>query len=98
MNALPRVLYRFPQCAGQKFQPSNGTEGMAFTEAFCERCVRDWKYQQTGNGDDGCQILMRTMLHRLADPEYPAEWVYSDEGWPVCTAFEPMTQTVAGNG
>lgn len=71
----------------KKYRPSNGSEGMWFTERFCERCAHD---QDTGKE---CPILMRTMLHEVDEPEYPSEWTYDQDGKPTCTAFtEPPTQ------
>lgn len=48
------------------YQPSNGTEGMAFFDAFCDRCIKQPK----------CQIIGATMLHDPGDPEYPEEWTW----------------------
>ena len=74
------------------YEPSNGTEGEAFMERFCYRCQGDAKYQQTWDGEDGCQILVRSMVYRKSDPLYPKEWV-TDGTWKGtrCTAFEPCT-------
>lgn len=84
----PEVLYCFPQCAGEKFQPSNGTEGMIFMEAFCDHCIHE-KFCHTGeHGDLQCEILSNTMLYGVNDKEYPQEWQYNAEGWPVCTKWK----------
>ena len=61
------------------YRPSNGTEGMAFQETWCDRCRRD----ATGR----CPILGATMLFDIDDPEYPREWTFADDGAPICTAF-----------
>jgi hypothetical protein len=80
----PKVLYQLKQCAGQTFMPSNGTEGMIFVDAFCERCVHE-KFSHTHNEcDKKCDIFTRSMI----EDEVP-EWVYSEEGWPICTAWVP---------
>lgn len=82
---IPQVLYKMPQCAGKKFRPSNGTEGMIFTDAFCEHCIHE-KFMHTGElGDKQCDIFNRSFLHDLDDPEYPDEFIFNAEGWPVCT-------------
>ena len=81
---FPKVLYCFPQSAGKSFQPSNGTEGMMFTDAFCDNCLHQ---HPDPNHKKQCMILCRTMCHSPKDKEYPEEWVYNDEGWPVCTAW-----------
>lgn len=70
---------------GQKYRPSNGTEGCMFMEAWCEQCQKD-TYQETP-ADFGCEILARTMAFDINDEEYPAEWQYSSDGQPICTAF-----------
>ena len=67
------------------YRPSNGVEGIAFMDRWCDRCTHDAAFQ-AGTGD-GCEIVARTMALRVDDPRYPAEWVEDDEG-PRCTAFE----------
>lgn len=84
----PKVLYCFPQCGGESFRPSNGMEGMIFTEAFCERCIHEKFMHTQQHGDMQCDILNRTMLHDKVEDGYPTEWIYNDEGWPVCTAWK----------
>ena len=64
---------------GQKYQPSNGTEGAIFQELFCMRCKQ---------GDDSCDIATRAWWLDLNDPNYPSEWQYGPDGQPKCTAFE----------
>lgn len=87
MSQVPKVLYCFPQCAGQSFRPSNGTEGMMFMDAFCDNCLHE-KWSHTHNDHDKkCPILSATMLYDKKEKGYPEEWVYNDEGWPVCTAW-----------
>jgi hypothetical protein len=67
---------------GDKYRPSNGTEGMMFMDDFCNCCEMD-------NGRDiCCRIMMLTMVYDLNDPEYPPEWQYDENGEPVCTAFK----------
>ena len=75
------------------YQPSCGTEGMDFMDAFCFRCKRDAAYQawdrngNKGPRPDTCPILDATFLYRVTDPEYPKEWI-TDEAGPRCTAYE----------
>lgn len=81
----PKVLYKFPEKAGDLFQPSNGTEGMIFCEAFCDRCI----HQHPDPDDERqCEILGCTMVYDPNDEEYPREWVFDEEGWPTCTAWQ----------
>lgn len=84
----PKVLYQFPNCAGQPFRPSNGTEGMIFTDAFCDRCIHE-KFTHTGNDKDKmCDILNATMAFGINDKEYPSEWQFDSDGWPTCTKWQ----------
>lgn len=77
-----------PQCAGKSFYPSNGTEGMIFTDSFCDQCLHE-KFTHTQNENDAsCNILMRTMVYSPKDTEYPREWIYNAEGWPTCTKWQ----------
>lgn len=76
----------FSSKAGQKYQPSNGTEGDLFMSYFCFRCERD--------KDHDCDILARTMAHRTEDAEYPVEWQYRADGQPTCTAFVPEGEPI----
>jgi hypothetical protein len=78
----PKVLYQYPKCAGKSFQPSNGTEGRIFMEAFCDQCIHE-----NAREEKYCDIIAKTMAFRPGDKEYPSEWVYNQEGWPVCTAW-----------
>ena len=56
---------------------------MIFLEAFCERC-RHEKWTHTQNDKDlKCEILSNSFLGELVP-----EWIYNEEGWPVCTAWE----------
>ena len=74
--------------AVQRYRPSNGTEGDAFIAAFCERCERDRAFRE-GTGD-GCEILARTLVLDVDDPDYPTEWTYDTDEMPTCTAFVPL--------
>ena len=74
---------------GELYQPSNGTEGEGFWDRFCFECERDRAFQED-ESDEGCEILLRTMLYSIRDPEYPREWCYGKDGKPTCTAFLPI--------
>jgi len=74
---------------GKPYQPSNGTEGMMFSDCFCDKCEKDRKYRKNLAGRDSCPILPLTMLYDPGDTEYPAEWIYDENGNPTCTAFTP---------
>jgi len=79
----------------EAYQPANGTEGEDFQEVWCVRCKRDAAFQADMENNDGCPILADTMCFRIDEPGYPKEWVYGDDGEPMCTAFEA---TGADNG
>jgi hypothetical protein len=69
------------------YQPSNGTEGCWFIGKFCERCIHE-KFSHTLNHNDvKCDIMSRSIIHDIKDPEYPKEWIYDDEGKPTCTSW-----------
>lgn len=71
-------------CAAENlYRPSNGTEGMSFTEDFCEQCIHD---NPDPNHPKKCEIFTATMLYGPNEPEYPKEWCYQD-GKPTCTNF-----------
>lgn len=72
-----------PSGTHRPYRPSNGTEGEIFVAEWCANC-------ELANFDDPencCTINLRAMMHRITDPEYPAEWQYSNGGVPQCTAF-----------
>lgn len=62
------------------YRPSNGTEGDMFMAQWCENCAL------SGYDGDGCMIQLRSLAHDIDEPEYPVEWIKTDEG-PKCTAF-----------
>lgn len=67
--------------AGEKWRPSNGTEGEIFHASWCDHCKRD--------AHQDCSIRGDTYCYDVNDPKYPREWQYGDDGQPKCTAFEP---------
>jgi len=68
----------YPDCAGEPYRPSNGTEGMIFMERFCNHCTED---QTT------CAVLTNAVLFNIGEKDYPPEWKYDGDGRPTCTAF-----------
>jgi hypothetical protein len=80
------------ECAGQKYRPSNGTEGECFISSWCGQCVRDKSAREGApledcDDNEVCNIIARTFAHEVSDPEYPGEWQYGKDGQPCCTAF-----------
>lgn len=81
-----------------KYQPSNATEGDAFHSAWCRRCARDKAMSEGAPIDEcddseRCEIIAKTYLYSVGDPEYPAEWRYQG-GQPICAAFAPAGKPV----
>ena len=66
--------------AGEKWRPSNGTEGELFQAAHCADCIR-W------TEDDGCPIAAATFAIDVGHEDYPHEWQIGKDGQPTCTAF-----------
>lgn len=80
--------------AGERYQPSNGTEGMIFIDAWCSHCARD-KAMSEGNSveecDDRelCPIIARSMANGGCE-----EWVYGSDGQPRCTEYVEQGQPI----
>lgn len=66
-----------------KYRPSNGTEGMIFTEKYCDNCIHE---HNSPENRKSCEILTKTMVYGLEDPEYPKEWCYVNDK-PTCTSW-----------
>lgn len=67
----------------KKYQPSNGTEGMYFIEEYCMNCIHCHPHPEK---QPQCDILCRTLMYDINDPEYPNEWIYNSLNEPMCTA------------
>ncbi len=85
MDKYPRVLYCFVDIAGKPFRPSNGTEGEVFEKYFCHKCSKEDEELEIW-----CDIHNRALFHDRKESQYPKEWIFDSEGWPICTAFERM--------
>jgi len=74
---------------GKLYMPSNGTEGMWFTDKFCENCIHEKFMHTQKEGDKKCDIFSRSILHwyDVKNPAYPQEWIYDENDQPTCTAF-----------
>lgn len=85
--------------AGEKYRPSNGTEGECFFAAWCCHCQRDKAMREgldVNECDDSerCEIIANTFAYEIEDPEYPIEWQYGKDGQPCCTAFIEAGQPI----
>lgn len=73
---------------GEKYRPSNGTEGDCFTHDHCGQCIHEKFWHTQKHGDKQCEIFSRTLLYNHWEPQYPSEWTYNEIGEPVCTEFK----------
>lgn len=61
------------------YRPISAAEGDFFIAAQCGNCTKQ----------DGCRIVLLTMVRSEDDPKYPKEWVSDADGNnPRCTARE----------
>lgn len=89
-----RLAAAYVKHAGEKYRPSNGTEGECFFESWCRHCQRDKAMREGANLDEcddteRCDIIANTFAYDVDDAEYPTEWQYGKDGQPCCTAFIP---------
>ena len=67
------------------YRPISAAEGDFFIAAQCGNCTKQ----------DGCRIVLLTMVRSEDDPKYPKEWVSDADGNnPRCTAREVTLATV----
>lgn len=69
----------------EKYQPSNGTEGMGFIDMYCMNCLH---CDPDPRSKKQCTILGATMVFSVDDEEYPEEWTYDDKNEPMCTNWQ----------
>ena len=87
--------YRIKALAGKPYCPSNGEEGMWFHDRFCDDCEHDKDYRENQLdskvneiGAYGCLFIALSVTIDCEDPDYPPEWTHTEDGVPICTAFE----------
>lgn len=80
----------------KSYCPSNGSEGIAFEDGFCNRCRSEASFRKTQHGG-GCKIHLMALAFGTGDPQYPAEWIYDDNDNPTCTAFVDEKYIPAAN-
>lgn len=68
------------------YRPANSDEGYWFMSQWCDVCARDALYRDTQDGEDGCDILAKTLYLKPTDPNYPTEWIIENDE-PICKAF-----------
>ena len=69
----------------EKYRPSNGSEGDWFIDKYCMRCIH---CDPNPEGKKQCEILMRSLVYSVDEPEYPSEWTYDDKDQPICTEWK----------
>jgi len=72
--------------AGQKYTPSNGTEGEVFWANWCCQCSKD-KAMREGAPLEDCDDNERCDILGASFRGEAKEWVYGPDGQPMCTAF-----------
>ena len=94
-----RLAAAYVKHAGEKYRPSNGTEGECFFASWCFKCQRD-KAMREGvdidecDDNERCDIIANTMCFDVEDEEYPKEWQIGKDGQPCCTAFVPAGEAI----
>jgi len=79
---------RFKDQVGEKYRPSNGTEGEIFMERWCADCQKDAAHRADPDRAAGCPIFGSVLMYSRDDDLYPTELQYGEDGQPRCTAFE----------
>lgn len=74
---------------GDKYRPSNGTEGEIFEENYCAKC-RFYDAQEGVLTVCSKELQDRAMIFDIDSPKYPSEWTYTEQGKPTCTAWQPQ--------
>ena len=67
--------------AGQPYMPSNGTEGMVFTAAWCDTCIH--QHPNPEKKPQCVDVQLKSMIG-----EQPPEWIYNHDGKPICTKYK----------
>lgn len=78
--------------AGERYCPSSGSEGMDFEDAVCGKCDH-YRYRVDNPEFFDCDlgIIEAAMTYDEHDMDFPRQWVYSERGYPTCTAWKPRT-------
>ena len=78
---------------GERYMPSNGTEGYSFIEAWCSTCARDKAMREGApieecDDDEVCEILGASFRDEAV------EWRELEDGRCVCLAHVPGDQPI----
>lgn len=74
-------MYQRDRKYGDPYMPSNGTEGMWFTDKFCDQCIHQHPNPDKSPRCD--DILIESLVGNQ-----PKEWIYDSNGDPYCTKFQ----------
>lgn len=75
------------------YYPSNGDEGMWFTDKFCMKCAN---CNPDPDGEKQCEILANTLFSDPLDCN-EWEWVYDEQGNPTCKKHKPWNWETMGD-
>lgn len=94
-----RLAAAYVKHAGEKYRPSNGTEGECFFASWCHLCRHDKPMREGVDLDECdenecCSLIARSFAFSVTDAEYPTEWQYGKDGQPCCTAFVPAGDAI----
>lgn len=79
--------------AGEQWEPSNGTEGELFMNAWCCNCARD-RAMREGCDFDDCDDDEKCEIIGASFRGEAVEWQYDKHGQPCCTAFVPAGEAI----
>ena len=72
------------------YKPSNGVEGACFIDNWCSNCQRDKVLNGQYEYSDATPSMYCDIFNRSFWNEPLPEWVYDDNGEPMCTEFLPV--------
>lgn len=75
---------------GDKYRPSNGSEGEFFKDKFCRRCQWFKWHNFGGMKYQTCPIELATTKYEEDSDKYPNQWTYDEDGKPICTEFREV--------
>lgn len=78
----------------KKYQPSNGSEHICFTETYCMNCVN---CDPDPEGPKQCDIILKTFYLNGDEDDYPSELTYDKNDNPICTSFKFWDWEKLGN-
>lgn len=71
---------------GERYMPSNGTEGYSFIDGWCSNCQRD-KAMREGLDVDECDDNEKCEILAASFRDEAVEWRKLEDGRCICVAF-----------